>query len=234
MKKLITIIIVVLFVSSQGTSAQDMAETFASGNETTTSYHSPSGFSNILYLPATGQSGYSAPASVETTSEIRVGVNILTAVDIATVISKGLIGGLIGYDEMSVESKYAFTLSYLHRPDNRISFGGDLIFEQTRTTYKPNSGTLPELKSNDNWLAVMPRMDMKWINASAFKLYSSLAAGVSLYNSENPQSGESANKTTFAFQVSPVGVRLGNAFAVYAEVGFGFRGMLHGGLSYKF
>jgi hypothetical protein len=211
-----------------------MAETLSAENETITSYQPQSGFPSILSLPASGQTGYSASAADDKAGEICVGVNILTAVDIATVISKGLIGGLIGYDEMSVESKYAFTLSYLHLPDNRLSFGGDLVFEQIRTTYKPNSGSLPELKSNDNWLAVMPRMDVKWINASAFKVYSSLAAGVSLYSSENPQSGESANKITFAFQVSPVGIRLGNAFAVYAEAGFGFRGMLHGGLSYKF
>ena len=78
----------------------------------------------------------------------------------------------------------------------------------------------------------MIRFKGNWVNRPAVQLYSALAAGATFMSGDN-NSGTTDHSTAFAFQVSPIGVRVGNTFSFFAEAGFGYQGLLSAGLALK-
>lgn len=81
----------------------------------------------------------------------------------------------------------------------------------------------------------MARTDYRYINRF-LQLYSGVAAGVSAGKS-SPKSGtggDSFSSTDFAFQVNALGLRVGHNFGAFAELGFGYNGIVSLGVSAKF
>ena len=64
------------------------------------------------------------------------------------------------------------------------------------------------------------------------QLYSGLSAGVSSFQQKD--SIETDNSTITAFQVNAIGIRAGKNIAAFLELGFGYKGIINGGLSIKF
>lgn len=176
--------------------------------------------------------------------EVRAGYGVLTAPNLAEGIATGLSEDLAssGYTSVDISGSGAFIGSLIFVPDNRISFGLDVIYDISKVAfiYDP-AGNPTYLKENTetSYLSLLGRLDFKYINKPKFKLYGSLAAGIAFRNAENLTASSAALNTEKSqmggsFQISPLGISAGNKVAFWAEAGFGFRGILSGGISFKF
>ncbi|NBA85755.1 hypothetical protein GVN16_08295 [Emticicia sp. CRIBPO] len=162
--------------------------------------------------------------------DLRIGYGVVTVPQIveglSTVLATGLVPG--GYSSVDMSGSGALNGSLLFFPEKRFSMGIDMVMEKNKSTYSYSNGSKSTLKNS--WWTFMARGDYKYTKEDNFvKLYASASAGASLLSSKG--SGKKDKNTTFAFHVTPIGVRMGRSFAFYAEGGFGFKGLLNAGLS---
>ena len=78
----------------------------------------------------------------------------------------------------------------------------------------------------------MPRFKAEWLHGRIFTLYSSLAAGVTFY--KDSFVGDTDNKVVFAWQLSPIGIEVGDMIAGFAEFGIGQLGVAQIGVRVRF
>lgn len=165
--------------------------------------------------------------------ELRAGVGLLTVPEIGTTIAAAVGASLVpaGYSDIKVTSTVpAVPVSFLIHPDNRFSYGADIIFNGMSSDFSYTSGSKSSVKSN--FFTILLRGDYRYINKDGFKLYGSLAAGPSFFKSTGTTG--SSTSTRLGYQITPIGLSFGNSFVGWAELGFGFRGLISAGLAYRF
>lgn len=128
---------------------------------------------------------------------------------------------------------------------NRFSFGADLSYIPFKTDVRLKGSMNVDYRSDDNYLVVLPTADYKYLERGYVKLYGSLGAGMvfghSSYKGKTVAGkkyvdGMSSNsQTAFAFQITPIGIRVGNdLIGGFAEIGFGMKSFVCAGLSITF
>ncbi len=97
-------------------------------------------------------------------------------------------------------------------------------------------GVYEKLFGEVNAYTAMGGIHIYYIHTNGFQLYSGASAGITLLTIETFVEDEyitvSGNK--FAYQLTGLGFRLGNNVGLFAEAGFGGRGILNAGVSVKF
>lgn len=165
------------------------------------------------------------------------------------IIGTGITGGLAVIDD--IESSGSFSLGYYRYLNNHIAVGCELGYEKLVLTMKTRSGEdasgSPVYKSGDkDWIhvaTIMPGAKFPWFNFKNCGLYSKVNIGLSIHN--NNDSSDSANEEQqdddpaapvgFAVQLTPFGVDFGgDLFRGFVEAGFGFQGMIVGGVRFAF
>ena len=80
-------------------------------------------------------------------------------------------------------------------------------------------------------------MDYSYLNKGNFALYERLGAGEALYKQKytsNEGKKDTNDNVHFNFQITPIGIKYGSRFGVFAEAGFGYKGILSAGLFARF
>jgi len=100
-------------------------------------------------------------------------------------------------------------------------------------------------KSSDNsvvgtvkntFYSFIARGDYYYVTGEYFQMYSGVGVGFT-YAHDNYLDSSNASgqgKMYSAFQVNAVGIRVGKNFGVFAELGYGFEGIINAGISLKF
>jgi len=79
-------------------------------------------------------------------------------------------------------------------------------------------------------------LDTRHTKDTRVKLYGAFAYGISVFSdglAGNYGHQDQSGPKPWAFQATPIGVRVGRQLAFYAEAGFGYKGILHGGLELR-
>jgi len=130
-----------------------------------------------------------------------------------------------------------FFIGYKFEVTRRLMLGGiimyqkkaeDLLFADRSVNFKRQFYTL----------AV--ELDYRYVNKELVKLYSGIGLGYTVINESF--SGDTTNFRLidsnepgyFNLHVNAIGVRVGKALAGFAEIGFGYKGLLNFGISYQF
>lgn len=79
----------------------------------------------------------------------------------------------------------------------------------------------------------MARTDFRWLSSALWQLYSGAGIGITAVQSQSFD-GDYADQTTFATEVTAIGVRYGDVLGIFAELGYGNLGILAVGINYKF
>ena len=81
-------------------------------------------------------------------------------------------------------------------------------------------------------------LELTWLYSSrgAFQAYGFAGAGLLNWvehdhDQDNTSYTETGNK--FAFQFTPIGIRAGRSVGAFAELGYGYKGIIYGGVSYQ-
>ncbi|MFS4467506.1 hypothetical protein [Maribacter sp. 2210JD10-5] len=172
-------------------------------------------------------------------NELKVGYGALSSIqflDLANDLT--IISGTLG--SMSYENKkYGNTIygSYKHAINDNIMLGGTVAFE--RVTDNAISGNKKIGERDSKTYTAALEAEYYYISQTFIRLYSGLGAGYS-FNKQEFTSTDSTIKNQeekfnhFNFHVNALGIRVGNALAAFAEVGFGYKGIVNVGLSYQF
>ncbi|KFF18983.1 hypothetical protein [Chryseobacterium sp. JM1] len=94
-----------------------------------------------------------------------------------------------------------------------------------------------ESVSKQNIWAVLPKVDYFWLNKEKLGLYSGLSAGISIVNTTYTGKDKKESKdsdTGFGYNIVPVGLKYGGDLSVFLETNIGMKGIVQGGVSYRF
>lgn len=168
-------------------------------------------------------------AQTETKNQLTLGAGFLTIPtleDIAVTI--GSLGGSSYNNTTS-----ALSVEYLRYVTPKLALGGTLSLEKQWGTFT-ETGEKKKIGQTD--IVVMPTISYHWYNNEHFGVYSKAAAGIDVIAyKDNTKELVNGNTAEFAYQVSPIGIDMGNQkFRFFAEGGVGYQGIVNVGLHYNF
>jgi hypothetical protein len=171
-------------------------------------------------------------------SEVDLGVGVWSSNQIIGTMSDIIASVFLpeGASMKNSSSPGAFHLGYKYSLSERIALGPVFIFDMN--TSDAVVGDVKPGKFTSNYYTLSLEGDYKYVNLDKLKLYVLLGAGGTILNQtyKDNQTGKKNDEKQafFNFQVTPVGVKYGDSFGVFAELGFGYKGILSAGLFYRF
>jgi hypothetical protein len=172
--------------------------------------------------------------------DFRIGYGITPVQNLNNSFSTELIPDLADdkYVTLKKEGTGMFSASASFQTAGHWGFGIDAVYGKTKAvfTYPNTSSQEPESK----WFTVMANVRYTYfvnlIQVPNIQLYGSIAAGSSFRDAQVEKSGSTKtfNQNYFAYQITPFGIRTGQKIAFWAELGYGFKGLLNAGLSLQF
>ena len=175
--------------------------------------------------------------------EIRLGYGMLTSDGIlngATQMLDPVVGTDITYGGESHSG--CFYLSYRARLLPKFRLGATFAYDKVSKDYiyrLPDEGMrLFSTPGKNHFLTVTADAQFSYLQSESgvLSLYWSVSAGVSFHKQRLEGLNEyDRSRTRFAYQVSPLGVTVGaKQLGAFAELGFGYRGVLQLGIYARF
>ncbi|NDV47373.1 hypothetical protein D0T49_09980 [Paludibacter sp. 221] len=166
-------------------------------------------------------------------NEIELGVGIFNFNEIINITSDVIISSVPTGTTMENSSSYGSVhAAYKYRIRERIGVGGLFAFDYSTAEAMRYDIKIGDFKKRHYTLAA--EADFIYLNFDRFKMYALAGVGATLYGLTYTSAinGEKDNNTTpyFTFQVTPIGIRYGERFGGFLEVGFGYRGILNAGI----
>ncbi len=145
---------------------------------------------------------------------------------VSDVLTTALTGGQVYYDDAKFSGAILLGVKLPSR--NGWRFGVDGVYEKfTKKVYSDSDDEfLGDTKGT--YMSLIPRADYYWLDRKYVRLYSGVGAGASLVNQQFNQNEK--QRVLFAFNVVPLGVEAGGLVSVFADVTFGFNGLVNCGL----
>lgn len=166
-------------------------------------------------------------------TEIYGGYGIANAQDIITGLSNmlavTLLPGMVKRVDISGGGAVFGGVDYY--VSDRTAVGLQVNYASYDQTYQMSNESTSKMSTK--YTTFMAHSKINWVNKTSFQVYTAVAGGISAISGKN-QDDEKKTRASVAFQISPVGVRIGNNIAFFGEFGVGFQGILSGGLSVRF
>lgn len=174
--------------------------------------------------------------------EIRLAVSdglTLTSVDI---FGMGLADAVMGSKRSDEKATMVYGIGYRYAI-NRFRVGGDLGFAQTSSKLALAGEKTPSVKERELNFLVLPTAEFVYYKRGLVELYGGASAGVNMVRHKESGLNEAGNKlakkaslsTSFAYQVNPIALRVGNdRIGGFLEAGLGHKGFLTAGVSLRF
>lgn len=158
------------------------------------------------------------------------------------VLGMGLSDALTGTKRSGEKSSLVYGLGYRYSL-NKFRLGADLGFCKTDSKLAFNGNQKPDIKERELNFMVLPTAEFVYFKRGLFELYGGASAGLSLKrNTETgltkmgkQQARKAELNTSFAYQINPIAVRVGNdRIGGFVELGLGHKGFLTAGISLRF
>lgn len=179
----------------------------------------------------------------ENKHDIRLSVSDGTTLTMTDIFGGALSEGLLGSKRTDEKVIGVFGLGYRYNI-HRFRVGGDLGFALQSNKLTLNGQTTPSIKEHKLNFMILPTAEFIYFKRNLVELYGSASAGVNLCRESekalNDEGKEAASKnaslsTTFAYQINPIAVRVGNdRVGGFVEAGFGTKGFVTAGVSVGF
>lgn len=188
-------------------------------------------FSTLFFLLFSLQ----ANAQEKGTHEIYAGIGLLTTNTVFSLSSNILFEGYSSSSHLSYANNHyipAFGLGYKLAVADRWTVGVAGYFESDQSDVYYNDvrdGTL-----RHSYFTIGLGTDYHYISRKWFQMYSGLEVACTIggvnYDGVNDEIMERKYRY-LNFQLEALGFRFGKSFAFFTEIGFGYKGILHAGLS---
>lgn len=193
----------------------------------------------VLLLCFTGLISQQAQAQMQTPTfknDVYVGVGVLGTNAIIDVFANILVTGITAGTYTSDASfSPIYNAGYKRSLGKRTAIGAAYSFAYSRSNALINKEKTGEFRNNYHNIAV--GFDYKWLLRHRFTMYSSAEAGITIFDQKYvPNEGKSSADQTvyFNFQISPIGLKYGYRYGPFAELGFGYKGIVNAGMFASF
>lgn len=147
-----------------------------------------------------------------------------------------------GKSELAVGYGYHSLYGFVNGRPYDVSSGTSVFTYRYYVSRDVTLGMAIGYENIKNWgsfVSFVPELTVAYMDTRKdrvrVKLYGAFSYGVSVFSdaiTPRGQADESGLKP-WAFQATPIGVRLGRQYAAFLEVGFGYKGLIHGGLALR-
>ena len=156
----------------------------------------------------------------------------------------GLSDAITGTKRSDESSSGVYGIGYRYALSKRFKIGMDLGLAKVTSKITSSSEKTPSIKEKELNFLVLPTAEFVYLRRNLFELYGAVSAGVDFtrhYETGLTEKGKELAKkgsdfrTDFAYQINPVGLRVGNKkIGGFVEAGLGYRGFVTAGLSIRF
>ncbi len=174
--------------------------------------------------------------------EIRISASDNLTLSLADAFSRGLSDALTGSKESDEKGTLGYGIGYRYTI-NRFRVGGDLVFSQTSSKLTLAGESSPSVKQKDLNFLILPTAEFIYYKRNLVELYGSAAVGANLVRhtekglteAGKAAAGKADFSPSFAYQVNPIAIRVGNdRIGGFLEGGLGHKGILTAGISLRF
>lgn len=118
--------------------------------------------------------------------------------------------------------------------DERLKFVLHYSYSSNTRLYYRHSDDSEVRREKNTYHTAMAGSQYAYLKSENFEVYLGIYTGISLReNTVIGKSDEEFKKQYFAYQISPVGFRFGRGLGFTFELGFGFKGIVSGGVSIR-
>lgn len=184
------------------------------------------------------------PEASHNSHDIRIGYSDGLTLGGASFWGMGLADALTGTKRTDEQSTGVFGLGYRYALSKRFRLGMDLGVAKVTSKVTGAPDKTPSIKEKELNFLVLPTAEFIYFRRNLFQLYGSAAAGVDFtrhyetgLTAKGKELAEKKSKfdTGFAYQVNPIGIRVGNdRIGGFVEAGLGYKGFVTAGLSLGF
>ncbi|WP_291286734.1 outer membrane beta-barrel protein [Flavobacterium sp.] len=174
-------------------------------------------------------------------SEVRLAYSdasyILLTESFANSLSNTIVSGITGVKYKDAKSTVfgMYEMGYRYNIGERLKIGGDISYMRTEDKFEKSSTNPKTVKRISNYFMGMVMGQYSYIKTSRLDFYGSGGVGFIGLSTKDQVGGSYKDNTLgFAFQINPVGLRVGKAFGAFIEVGYGYKGIATGGFNYRF
>jgi len=95
------------------------------------------------------------------------------------------------------------------------------------------------ISTKGNYVTIAPELTVAYMDTRndlvRVRLYGAVSYGVSILDDYRTKMGfaDESGPKAYGFQGTPFGIRLGRQFACFMEIGFGYKGLVHGGIEVR-
>ncbi|MCS3554170.1 MULTISPECIES: hypothetical protein [unclassified Sphingobacterium] len=167
--------------------------------------------------------------------EVRIDYSDATPLVIADVFTNAFVSAISGSESSNEKAFGMLSTGYRYAVSNRLSIGADLSYANASSDMK-NKSTNEITYRKSNFYMVLPTAKYSYIKRGIIDFYGTVASGAILTNGSDriDQEKTTTNDVIFAFQVNPLGLRIGKNWGGFLEAGYGFKGIVALGASYRF
>lgn len=175
------------------------------------------------------------------TSELSFGYGAVTSNEIENALGDVLTTiitlGTVSYEDANYTG--AFHAKYKYAVANNLLLGISGAYEEAEDKQKFGKDIVSQRKSKIYSVAV--ESDYSYINTKHFRVYSGAGLGYRMVDIKSRPITASTNTKIsnerthgLAYHINGIGIRAGGIIGVFAEVGYGYRGLVNAGLSIQF
>lgn len=125
-------------------------------------------------------------------------------------------------------SSGTFALNYRYYVSRQVTLGLGMAYE--------------DMTSWGSMFTIAPEVTVAYMDTREdyvrVRLYGSVSAGISVLTQDvidvKHGEGDESGVKPWAFQATPIGMRIGRQFAGFIELGYGYKGLIHGGIELRF
>ncbi|MCD4791450.1 MAG: hypothetical protein K8R37_15755 [Bacteroidales bacterium] len=149
----------------------------------------------------------------------------------------GILGVFITLGTFDVEFESgtgAILLGYRYSAGEKFSIGIDGSYTKIKEILKIQGNPVGKLEKE--FYTIAPYVAYNYIKKENFSMYSGIGLGYAFEKDEyttDDGGDETKNIGEFAFHINAFGVRYGKSIGGYVEVGYGYKGLVNLGVSFK-
>ena len=136
---------------------------------------------------------------------------------------------------------HAFTpfIGYRYWFTKRFSLGGIFAFDVNSVKVYNSADPKQKREVNRYYMTFAVEPKFNYISKPAFQLYGYLGLGATIVtfanaNFDDGSQAEISRVPYFNVHVTPIGARFGKEFGGFVELGYGYKGIINAGVSYRF
>lgn len=173
-------------------------------------------------------------------NEIRIGYSDATFIKLgdgfADAFSTAIVSGISGvkYKDGKNKTIGMYEVGYRYTINERLKVGADISYLKSEDTFQAKTANAKSVTRNTNYIMGLVTGEFSYIRTPLLNFYGSGGLGVLSGSTKEKGGSYSSNEVGFAYQINPVGLRVGKKFGGFIELGYGYKGIATAGLNYKF